>query len=234
MVLSIVVFVGSLVSLKVTLRESPFWKHFLLLLCLFVGLIVGGRVFNTLFISPPLHSQDSGFAGMTFYGGALVALVVFVVLAKWMYPPSSHRRLFDVAAVLSAFACGILRLGCLAGGCCWGRVTGFWGAIRYTDHRSAMPYLGVPVHPVQLYDSLGNLLLGVGLMYLYRKKMFSGRLAYGFFGGYACLRFLSEFFRGDSFRGDDVLLGLSTSQTISCGIIIVFLGWLLVFQRRFT
>ena len=169
---------------------------------------------------------------MTFYGGAMVALVIFLVFAKWVYPPPSRRKLFDIAAILSAFACSILRLACFAGGCCWGRVTSFWGAVRYTDHRSVMPYLGVPVHPVQIYDSLANLFLAIFLIHLYRRGIWAGQLPLVFFAGYAGLRFATEFFRGDSFRGEDIVLGLSTSQSISCAIMVGFLVWLFAVKRR--
>jgi hypothetical protein len=107
---------------------------------------------------------------------------------------------------------GFLRIGCFASGCCWGSVCRYPWAVRYYHSESAMPYLGIPVHPVQLYESAG----GFALMFLLIfAKRFEGRKVFLFFIGYGLLRFITEFYRGDSFRGVDLFLGLSTSQLIS-------------------
>ena len=45
-------------------------------------------------------------------------------------------------------------------GCCWGTITAGVPYVIYTDPRGSMPMLGVPVHPVQLYEALMLMVLG--------------------------------------------------------------------------
>jgi phosphatidylglycerol:prolipoprotein diacylglycerol transferase len=71
---------------------------------------------------------------------------------------------------------------------------------------------GIPLHPVQLYGVLANLLLS-GLLYLVlRRKGWGGQVALLYFLLYPLIRFLLEFLRDDPRGG---LLGLSTSQGIA-------------------
>jgi phosphatidylglycerol---prolipoprotein diacylglyceryl transferase len=97
-------------------------------------------------------------------------------------------------------------------------------AVTFTDHEAASiggAPLGVPLHPVQIYESLACFILFFYLMRLARRKKFEGEviLAYTIF--YAMIRFVLEFFRGDADRG--FLFGgfLSTSQFIAMVAIII-------------
>ena len=45
-------------------------------------------------------------------------------------------------------------------------------------------------------------------------------------------RFITEFFRGDSYRGTDVVFSLSTSQTISVPLFFLGVLWLFFYFRR--
>src|SRR5262249_48665327 len=98
------------------------------------------------------------------------------------------------------------RMGCLAAGCCYGRPAHDlpW-AIVFRDPRALLPpeLLGVPLHPSQIYDGLGDLVLALLLYFFLLKPIEKGKLPRGTlcgaeFCGYAVLRFVTEPFRGDA------------------------------------
>lgn len=98
----------------------------------------------------------------------------------------------------------------------------------------------LPVYPVQLMESMGELLLFVGLLTLRRFKRFHGQLFGTWLVGYSILRTTIEFFRGDTARGyvfrypavDPVML--STSQSISLGIFLAGIAIFVIAGRKQT
>ena len=75
----------------------------------------------------------------------------------------------------------------------------------------------LPIHPVQLYESLGELLLFAFLaLWLRPRKRFTGQVMAAWLMLYAILRTVTETFRGDVERG--VYVGLGTGQWTSIGI----------------
>jgi phosphatidylglycerol:prolipoprotein diacylglycerol transferase len=112
------------------------------------------------------------------------------------------------------------RLGCLAAGCCYGRQTDLPWAIVFSNPESAGAPLGVPLHPVQIYESLGNFAVFAVLAYVLHKRLrFDGQVFLGYFISYPILRIFTELFRGDIVRGfflqDQLGQVISTSQAIS-------------------
>lgn len=57
------------------------------------------------------------------------------------------------------------------------------------------------VHPTQLYESAGELLIFLGLLVLWKRRKFSGAVALTYAFAYGILRFFIEIFRGDDVRG---------------------------------
>jgi phosphatidylglycerol:prolipoprotein diacylglycerol transferase len=156
-----------------------------------------------------------------YYGGLLLALGsgIWYLLQKrlpaWI--------IADLAAPGIALGQAIGRLGCLSSGCCYGKPTSMpWGITftsQYAYENVGVP-LNVPLHPTQIYESLGAFCLFLFLMWRLSKKHFQGQILLEYLALYAILRFAIEFFRDDD-RGF-VLHGLlSTSQFIA---ILTFLG----------
>jgi phosphatidylglycerol:prolipoprotein diacylglycerol transferase len=98
--------------------------------------------------------------------------------------------------------------------------------VRFTNPASLAP-LGVPLHPVQIYESLGDWaiagLLGFLLM---RRKETQGEIFWFYLLFYGMLRFVIEMLRGDD-RGA-VIGGLAPSQMIALAAIVVAGSTLLV------
>ena len=130
--------------------------------------------------------------GLVFYGG-LIGGVAGGLLFVWI----KKLPLWKFADALApSIALGYVpgRLGCLMNGCCYGRETGLPWAIHFpADHETR----GLGVHPTQVYDSLLNLGLYLGLAWLHRHRKFEGQVFAAYFLCYAVTRSLVEAFRGD-------------------------------------
>ena len=81
--------------------------------------------------------------------------------------------------------------------------------------------LDIPLHPTQLYESLAVSLLFLVLLWLSRRQHFRGQVMLMYLFGYAVIRFVIEYYRGDAARGTVFGGWVSTSQFIA---ILVVLG----------
>jgi phosphatidylglycerol---prolipoprotein diacylglyceryl transferase len=171
-------------------------------------------------------------SGGVFYGGLLGALPV-----AWWYS-RRHKldgwRTADVLAPGVAIGQAIGRLGCFAAGCCYGRATTVPWAVTFRDPyatRAVGTPLDLPLHPTQIYESLSVLLLFLGLLWLAGRKRFHGQIALLYLFGYAVIRFVIEFYRGDAARGTVLGGRVSTSQFIAI-LVVVVVALLYPFLRR--
>lgn len=97
--------------------------------------------------------------GFVFYGGLAGGSAAFLLSAhRLRVPPLRAADLFSPALALGhAFG----RVGCFLAGCCHGSPSGRWPGVVFTDPacETSPALLGVPLHPVQLYEAAGNLLI---------------------------------------------------------------------------
>jgi phosphatidylglycerol---prolipoprotein diacylglyceryl transferase len=195
--------------------------------------ILGGRLFHV-FVERWSYFREhpaqifSRFDGMTLYGSVGGAAICFFVCLKlFRVSRAAYGQAWDLAAIAAAWITCVLRLGCFAGGCCWGRPAPYPWAVQFFDTRAHMPLLGVPVHPVQLYESA---LAGLLMIYLFvlrsTQKWSHGQLIWHYFLFYGLIRLGTEEFRADSIRGFVMGGFLSTSQAISIVMICVSLSQL--------
>lgn len=207
---------------------------------LLAGLL--GSKFLMLFTEPEyrqnpllLISLDFLRSGGVWYGGLLGAVLASILLMK--------RYQLPWWKTADAFAPGIAignffgRQGCFAAGCCWGKPTDLPWGVKFTELGHEIT--GVPIdahlHPTQLYESFAMLLVFLFLLWLHKRKRFSGQVILVYALLYSIIRFAIEFVRDDP-RGDvfglTTLTGLSTSQLISLVIGITALIVLIVRRRR--
>src|SRR5262245_20584839 len=100
----------------------------------------------------------------------------------------------------------------------YGRPTNLPWAVTFTDPSAATiggAPLGVPLHPVQLYESIVCLVLFAALVRVARRRRFDGEVILTYTLLYAIARFILELFRGDVDRGFVFGGLLSTSQFIA-------------------
>jgi len=202
---------------------------------LLVGGIVGARLLHVVsywerdFAGRPWWEAFAVWrGGLVFYGGLIGATVAGAVFARSKRLP--FFRTADVLAPSIALGSVFGRLGCLLTGCCFGQPCGLPWAIQFPIH--SLPWeeqarrglIGtdepaLPVHPTQLYDSLANLLLYLGLAWLFRRRRFDGQVFGAFLIGYAVLRSLVELARGD-YGAADRWGPLTPAQAVS-GLILL-------------
>ena len=160
--------------------------------------MAGGKLFHIVFFWPDFLAgwRAEGLAslreGFVFYGGFITASLATVV-----YTRRKHLPLMKVADLLApGVALGHLfgRLGCFFNGCCFGKPCSLPWAV---DFPAPHPLHGIPVHPTELYEAAGNLLIFCGLLGWERRKRFDGQVWWLYVLSYGILRFVVEFFRGD-------------------------------------
>ena len=161
--------------------------------------------------------------GLTFYGGLLLAIPggVWFVRRRRL----DMGRVADIAAPCIMLGLMFGRLGCFLNGCCYGVPTASFAGVHFPGH------LG-PVHPTQLYEAAGALLLAVALYVALRRRDAAGSAGRGeLFGwmlvGYGILRTVLEIYRADPRGG---LGPLSTSQIISIPLIVI--GAVVIVRNR--
>lgn len=156
--------------------------------------------------------------GLTFMGGLITGVVVFV-LGTLFFAKGAVRRNFYKCASYAA-PCIVLghmfgRLGCFCAGCCYGKpTTGKLGIVfpDLRDYPHAYPEFaatGGRAYPTQLFEAIFlAVLLAVMLLLLFRFNNYKLLLPlYGM--AYAVFRFCIEFLRGD-YRG--TVTGITPSQ----------------------
>jgi phosphatidylglycerol:prolipoprotein diacylglycerol transferase len=163
--------------------------------------------------------------GLVFYGGLIGAAVAGTAFALWKKLP--WFKTADALAPSIALGSLFGRLGCLMTGCCYGAKCDLPWAIRFPSEHETQ---GVPVHPTQLYDSFANLLLYLGLAWLYRRKKFDGQVFAVFLIGYAVLRSTVEMFRGD--YGEHRVGAITPAQIVSVVILAAGVVLLVVLRRK--
>jgi phosphatidylglycerol:prolipoprotein diacylglycerol transferase len=207
--------------------------------------------------------------GLVFYGGVIASGAVmlwFCRRERW-----SFWTLGDLGAPSLALGHVFGRLGCFLAGCCFGAASHVpWGAsfpagsVAFDELQSdGLVAAGAgrtpPLHPTQLYEAGGELLLFGALLWLQgrwsrrnprtgERAVRPGTLLLTYAAGYALLRFTVEIFRGDAARGfvaawrvpavarwlglpGDHPLFLSVSQLVSVAVLLA-VAILALWRRR--
>jgi phosphatidylglycerol:prolipoprotein diacylglycerol transferase len=166
-------------------------------LWIIVAAMLGAKLFYLIFFWPEFAAswRASGpaalRAGFVFYGGFLGAVLWVLGYARVKQLPL--WPLADSFAPALPLGHALGRLGCFFEGCCYGKTCPAPWGVTFPGHAAA-------VHPTQLYEAAGNLVLLAGLLALDRRRRPAGQLWWLYVLGYAGLRFTIEFFRGDYSR----------------------------------
>jgi phosphatidylglycerol:prolipoprotein diacylglycerol transferase len=171
------------------------------------------------FSSDPISMFKIWEGGLVFLGGPIAVVPFTYFFVK------KHRmpfwKLVDVAMPGLTIAHVFGRLGCVAAGCCYGRPTGGDWGFRFNSELVDVSLRGVPLHPVQLYESSALLVLFFGLLVVFSKKRFDGQVFLTYFMAYPIIRSVVEIYRGDLIRGFVIDGILSTSQFLSLIIFVI-------------
>jgi len=179
-------------------------------------------------------------AALTMPGGSLLSawssgLIGALVYARVFRLPVGPC--LDGSAPAIAVALPVMRMGCLAAGCCYGTPTDLPWGIRYTvpavGASTGVP-LGIALHPTPLYEAA--LVAALALLIVGRwHTLRPGQPMALLFGGYGVIRFLTEFVRGDAQIGWRPY-GLTVTQWLCLAMFLVAasIWWASVTRRRTT
>ena len=186
---------------------------------LIIAAIIGSRLFFVLlnmkeYLNHPLNIIKIWEGGLVFHGGLIASIVVgFYYLKKhhlniWKYT--------DILAPALVLGQGIGRIGCLMAGCCYGRKTTLPWGIVFKDPNS-LAVLDVPLHPTQIYTSIGALCIFGLLLWLRKRKSYEGQVFWLYIVLYSIMRFIIDIFRGDQIYGTRVYFfqALTLTQVLS-------------------
>ena len=210
-----------------------------------VSAMIGSRVLFIIvnwdeYAADPLSIFAFWKGGLVFYGGFIGATAFSIY-----YMRKHDMEFFPYAdALIPSVSIGhaIGRMGCFAAGCCWGGACDpnlAWAARFPPDSLAYQSQLQhglihsgaaftLPIHPTQLYESLGELCIFLLLTLFKPFKKFNGEILALYLVLYAPLRATVELLRGDEERGRlfnfmgpiarGAFWNLSTSEAISVGI----------------
>ncbi len=202
------------------------------------GIAISTGLIGAKILHPIIHTTSritSSFenflvSGGMYYGGLFMGIISVFLVAHFYY--RRFGEVIDAVGPSIAFGHAVGRLGCFFAGCCYGSMTSLPWAIEFhskvANAITGVP-LGIPLHPVQLYESGLEILLGVFLMKKIRTKTGgTGMIWGGYMVGYGVIRFFTEYFRGVPKRM--VLPFLNANQILSIilavsGGIIIYVGW---------
>jgi phosphatidylglycerol:prolipoprotein diacylglycerol transferase len=199
-----------------------------------IGAFIGARVYYVVLhpdrFQPdllrafiPFVETGEGFGGLVLFGGILGGIVSAFLYLKFRRLPVG--RYLDTIAPSIALGVALTRVGCFLNGCCHG--TGWDGplAASFPLDSPAGRFQGeihaVGLHPSQLYESFGGLVILVFLVTVGRRwKRWDG-LRFSLVALlYAVLRFVVDFTR--HYGPEERLGALSHNQVVSLVFFVVF------------
>lgn len=162
--------------------------------------------------------------GRAFCGIFVASFIAAFLLFVLEKDENLAARYVQAWGVSSFVLLSLLKLQCFIDGCCYGRfLSAPWAT--YYKFSPGMPYLFVPVHPVQLYESIGALLSAAAMVFWIRsKKLASARSTLVLtLVMMAALRSFCGYFRGD-IAANNSIGGLYITHWISFALVAIAYG----------
>lgn len=203
-----------------------------LLLWIIIGTVFGARLYYvmqndfTSYLREPWRIVAVWEGGLAFFGGLFGA----TVLAYWYCRRNGLQfsRVADLFAPAIPIGAAIGRISCGLAGMDYGTPTSLpWGVV-YTNPNSYAPIDGVPRHPAQYYELLGDILIAAILIKL-RRRMPRGGLFLAYLILFSVLRFFIFFVRGSV---PTVAFGLKNAQLTALAIVVVSLPIVIIMTQR--
>lgn len=207
-----------------------------------LGTVIGARLGHVFFYGWPYYKQNPlaifkvWEGGLASHGGAIGVLIALLIYVWWNR--QRHKNLtflvvLDAIVIPAAFAGGCIRIGNFINQEITGIPTNLpWGVI-FLHPMDGIP--GVPLHPVQLYESITyfTVFVFLSIMWMFRKN----RLGFGLFSGWFftlvfSFRFLFEFFKMPQSEWLDANFPLTMGQLLSIPFIILGISLLIYYHYR--
>ena len=192
-----------------------------------VGSAAGARIYYVIqngpwdYFSHPLRILAVWEGGLAYFGGLFGG-----ILAAYLWTRRHGLRFLKVADLFApaiAIASAIGRISCWLDGMDYGTPTRLpWGTV-YLNPNSFAPIDGIARHPAQVYELIGDLIIGF-LLIRWRRKLPDGIVFWSYVASFSVLRFLVFFVRGNV---TPVLFGLKNGQITALFLLAIALPCLL-------
>lgn len=163
--------------------------------------------------------------GKSLISGLLLAVPSMLLMKHLL---GFENAIFAPYAFSLPFGIAIQRIGCLGAGCCYGKATELPWGINYTFGHQIhykqwangqlldIHNASIPIHPVQIYESIMCLVALIVIIYIYKKGWKQKRLVYVFLFLYSMIRFVTEMMRAPEAHtiGINSYMGLNSVQWI--------------------
>lgn len=181
----------------------------------FLAIVIGGRLGEVFFYHPewiwesPLQIVKIWEGGMSFHGG-----LILVVLFVWYWVKKQKwdfLKLADTIVVPALFGIAMAKVGNFFNSELWGVETAVPWCFKVDGWSGCR-------HPSQLYQALGNTIVGMLLILAYFRPRRKGTIAALFLIGYGVVRVTVEIFWR---QPDWVFWGISSGTWLSVPMIII-------------
>ena len=227
--------VVNVVAFFLSSMRGILFYDFLIIECYIgLGAIIGSKILYIITVASEidwnrLFSEYSYFnaylgGGFVFFGGIIGALPMALLGSR--IHSIELDSLTDIIAFVVPLGHGIGRIGCFLAGCCYGIESDCIFSVVFPPGGFAPA--NVSLVPVQLFEALILFSISILVLLLFLKRNKQGAFLF-YILSYAFVRFVIEFFRGDSNRG--IYFGFSTSQWI-CLAIILCVGIPCIIRKR--
>lgn len=244
----VIAFASGLYLMKYMFKKESISLEYLdpLLLYMVAGTLIGarlGEVFfynwdyfqnNLLEIILPVKITEAGWKFVGFRGlashGAVVGILTALYLYTKKYNYASMLWVLDRVAITVAFGGVFIRIGNFFNSEIVGKYTGSSFGVVFQNNGETLPR-----HPVQLYESLGYLIVFFILFSLYKNTKIrsqKGFLIGAFFSLLFTVRFFAEFVKESQGGFGEQLGSLSTGQWLSIPLILLGLVLIVLSSRN--
>jgi len=198
--------------------------------------IMGARVWEVVFswsnfADNPLSALKFWNGGMSIQGavaGGLIFTLWFIRRHKldfWQFA--------DVLAPGLILGQAIGRIGCFLNGDAYGIPAKSWFGVVYQPGTPAYNTWGaVPLIPAELLEAAGDLVIFGLLYYLFRHRPYKGFVTLMYFALYSLLRFVLEFWRGDSLMVVPGLKAAQASSLIILAVACIFIAYRFIIRSK--
>ena len=227
-------------------RKFPILAWVLLLTSIRLAEIIGTKIFSYSWEEWQFMFQNHIFLPnqeKTIYGCALLGVIAYLIVRRifnFRYPA------LDTVAIAFPAALSVQTIGCFFYGCCFGQPSSLPWAVQYPVMSLAhyhqfnaglLTYndlYSLPIHPVQLYEMMGGILVVLLVIKFRRHWKANGSLLLSSLILFSLMRFIVEFFRDplSNKSGGEMLWILKQVQWTY--LIFAFLMTLLLVWREHT
>ncbi len=227
--------IGALILIGACKKQNiSLYKIFGLVILIQVSSALGSRLLfavnnYSLFKSNLLNIFSLSPGGLAFTGGLILSIFAAVIYMKATHLPS--WKIADFAVPALAVGIFLTKIGCFLGGCCYGKETCFFLAVRFPPDSLAAQKFGTLhlVHPAQLYEAhSGLIILAVVILYVRKHRIFDGQKFLSFMILYLMVRTFNEVLRGDAVH--NYIFHLTQTQFLN--ILLIFFAVVIYGMKR--